>query len=71
MRRILLSALAALSLGGTLGGCYAHEVEYTDVYGHPYRHERWHEEDVWLREDGRWYTRRGDQWVIRGDVVIR
>jgi hypothetical protein len=73
MKRFLLSALAAMTLGGSLmmDGCYAHEGYYTDVYGRPYRHERWHDEDVWQREDGRWYGRRGEAWVVRGDVVIR
>jgi hypothetical protein len=49
MKRIILSALAALTLGGSLGGCYAHGTEYNDVYGRPYRHERWHDQDVWQR----------------------
>jgi hypothetical protein len=65
MRRILFSALAALSLAG----CFGHE-EYRDHDGHPYRHERWHNEDVYRHEDGRWYSRRGNDWVVRADVDI-
>ncbi len=82
MRRILLLVLAA----ATLDGCYVHEpdrreerreaehrreAEYRDREGRPYRHERWHDEDVYLREDGRWYSRRGNEWVFRPDVDIR
>ncbi len=75
MRRILLSALAALTLAGTLGGCYAHEPEYREhVYydrdGRAYRHARWHDEDVYRHEDGRWYVRRGDRWEMREAVII-
>jgi hypothetical protein len=86
MRRILLSTLAAVTLGGTLGGCYAHEDErgreyrvrdnrdrhvYIDRSGREYRHARWRDEDVWQREDGRWYTRRDNDWILRADVDIR
>jgi hypothetical protein len=69
MRRILLSTLAALTLGGSMVGCFAHE-EYRDHDGHAYRHERWHNEDVYRHEDGRWYSRRGNDWVVRADVDL-
>jgi hypothetical protein len=65
MRRLLLAALAALSLGG----CYVHE--YHGESGRPYRHERWHGEDVYRREDGRWYARRNNDWELRGEVDIK
>jgi hypothetical protein len=72
MRRILFSALAAL----TLAGCFAHDEyrdrEYRGADGRVYRHERWHGDDVYYRhEDGRWYSRRGNDWVIRADVDLR
>ncbi|HEY2030969.1 MAG TPA: hypothetical protein VGH20_17350 [Myxococcales bacterium] len=84
MRRILLSTLAAVTLGGTLGGCYAHDDSrdreyrhenrdrhvYIDRSGREYRHARWHDEDVWQREDGRWYTRNNNDWILRADVDI-
>jgi hypothetical protein len=65
MRRLMLAMLAALSLGG----CYVHE--YVGPDRRPYRHERWHGEDVYRREDGRWYVRRGNGWVVRPDVEKR
>ena len=84
MRRILLSTLAAFTLGGTLAGCYAHddyrdrEIRerherrvYVDRDGREYRHARWHDRDVWQREDGRWYTRDNNDWVLMADVDIR
>jgi len=64
MRRFLLAMFTALSLGG----CYVHE--YAGHDGHPYRHERWHGEDVYRREDGRWYARHNNEWVLRSEVVI-
>jgi hypothetical protein len=76
MRRILLSTLAALTLGGSMAGCFAHEDRgnhdhlYRDRDGREYRHERWHDEDVYRREDGRWYSRRNNDWVIRADVDL-
>jgi hypothetical protein len=70
MKRVLLSLFAALTLGGSIGGCYASHPEYTDVYGRPYRHEHYKDQDVWQREDGRWYARHNNDWVVRGDVVI-
>jgi hypothetical protein len=82
MRRLLLSTLAALTLGGSMVGCFGHE-EYRDrdgyrerdhVYrdrdGREYRRQRWHDEDVYQREDGRWYSRRNNDWVIRADVDL-
>ena len=74
MRRILVSVLVAL----TLGGCYVHgpdrreerrEAECRDREGRPCRHERWHDEDVYFR-DGRWDSRRGNEWVVRPEVDI-
>ena len=56
MRRSILCGLAA----AMLGGCWYNE----------HRHERWHDQDVWRREDGRWCSRRGDDWVLRADVDI-
>ena len=65
MRRTLLAALAVLSLSS----CYVHE--YSEESGRPYRHERWHGEDVYQREDGRWYARHHDDWVLRAEVNIK
>jgi hypothetical protein len=84
MRRIVLSTLAALTFAGSMVGCYGHDErrdrversreirqqEYRDREGRAYRHERWHDQDVYQREDGRWYSRRGDDWVIRADVDL-
>ena len=64
LRRILFSTLTMLSLSG----CLVHE--YRDTEGHPYRHERWHGEDVYRREDGHWYSRRGNEWVVRPEIEI-
>jgi hypothetical protein len=64
MRRRLIAVLTMLSLSG----CFVHE--YHDERGHPYRHARWHGEDVYRHEDGRWYSRRNRQWVLRSDIVI-
>jgi uncharacterized protein YceK len=64
MRRFLLSIMTVLSLSG----CFVHE--YRDDAGHPYRHSRWQGEDVYRREDGHWYARHDNQWVLRGDVHI-
>jgi len=44
---------------------------YIDRSGREYRHARWHDEDVWQREDGRWYSRRDNDWILRADVDIR
>lgn len=79
MRRILLSTLGAL----ILSGCFAHEPgyrdgrreeqareEYRDSHGQQYRHARWHDEDVYRREDGHWYSRRNNDWVMRAEVNI-
>jgi hypothetical protein len=78
MQRIVSSILMAL----TLGGCYVHEpdrrgerreerreAECRDREGRPCRHHRWRDEDVYFR-DGRWYSRRGNDWVVRPEVDI-
>jgi hypothetical protein len=65
MRRMLLAALTVLSLSS----CYVRE--YRDENQRAYRHERWHGEDVYRREDGRWYARHNNEWVLRGEVDIR
>jgi hypothetical protein len=82
MKKTLFATLAALTLGGTLAGCYAHEDYdhdrayhhhddlYRDREGRVYRHERWHDQDVWQREDGRWYARQNNDWILRADVDI-
>jgi hypothetical protein len=67
MRRSVLAAVvAALSLAG----CYVREPAYMGPDRHAYRHARWHGEHVYKREDGRWYARRHDEWVLRPEVVI-
>lgn len=75
MRRILLSVFTAL----TLSACFAHErdqrdarreAEYRDSRGQQYRHARWHDEDVYRHEDGHWYSRRNNEWVMRAEVNI-
>jgi len=83
MRRILLSVLTALALVSCYAhepdrrderraAEHEHhrEAEYRDREGRPYRHEHWQGEDVYRLEDGRWYSRRGDEWVIRPEVDI-
>ena len=80
MRRILLSVLTAL----TLSGCFVHDSdhregrrqaqsrhhEYRDGRGQPYRHARWHDEDVYRHEDGHWYSRRNNDWVMRAEINL-
>ncbi len=65
MRRVLLAMFAVLSLSS----CYAHE--YAGPDRQAYRHERWHGEDVYRREDGRWYARRNNEWVLEPGVEDR
>lgn len=81
MRRLLLGFCALASLAAS--GCFYRErvpydreddgyyVRYRDPYGRYYRHARWRDEDVWRREDGHWYARRGPEWILRADVDIR
>ena len=57
--RILVTATLALSLLAT--ACFP--PEFRDAHGNPYRHEKWHDEHVYLREDGRWHARRHGDWV--------
>jgi hypothetical protein len=68
MRRILLCGFTVLSLAGCFTPAYT---EYRDPYGRPYRHEYYRNEDVYRLDDGRWYVRRHNDWVLRGDIVIR
>jgi len=72
LSRFLFAMMAVLTLAGsfTQVACYAEEV-YRDPYGHPYRHERWHDEHVYQHEDGRWYAHRGNDWVVVEGVDIR
>jgi len=71
LSRSILSMLAVLTLATCFSqtACYAEE--YRDGHGHPYRHERWHGEHVYQREDGRWYAHRDNNWVIVEGVDIR
>jgi len=64
MQRFALTLFTVLTLS-----CYAHE--YVGPDHRPYRHERWHGEDVYQHEDGRWYVRREHEWVVRPEVVIK
>lgn len=68
LTRLLLSALTILTLAGSfsLTGCYLEE--YQDDHGRAYRRERWHNERVYQREDGRWHARRNGVWVIVPEV---
>ncbi len=81
-RSVLAMVVTALSLGG----CYvrgheyrehesreheSREHEYLGSDHHRYRHEHWHGEDVYRREDGRWYVRRNNVWVVRPEIVIQ
>jgi hypothetical protein len=58
--RWIALGLAGMTMLGVVG-CYRHE--YNDRYGHPYHHRRWHNEEVYQREDGRWYAHRNNDWV--------
>jgi hypothetical protein len=64
LNRTILSMLALLTLVGSVSvaGCYAEE--YRDGNGRAYRHARWHDEHVYQHEDGRWYARRNNGWVV-------
>lgn len=83
MKRLLIGALSA----SVLAGCYAQretrreqraearrearEQWELNHEGQPYRRERWRDQDVWRRDDGRWYTRRNNDWVVVEGVEIR
>lgn len=64
--RLVLASLAALTLAGSMTGCFPEE--YRDSHGRAYRHERWHGEHVYLHEDGRWRARRNGEWVVVEDA---
>jgi hypothetical protein len=64
--RRVIHTLAAIMLGSSMTACWVH---HDDRRG--YRHERWHNEDVYRHEDGRWYANRGGNWVVVEDVDIR
>lgn len=68
MSRHAWMLVAALTLSGISGGCLVrespHEGEFHDHGGQPYRHARWHDEDVYKHEDGRWYAHRNGSWVV-------
>jgi hypothetical protein len=59
--RVIAMALAAISTIGAVG-CAVEE--YRDRGGHPYHHRHWRNEEVYQREDGRWYARRHNDWVV-------
>ena len=85
MRRILFSAFTALMLSGCFaheadnrdrqreGGARdsQRQNDYRDNQGNPYRHERWQNEDVYRREDGHWYSRRNNDWIMRAEINIQ
>jgi hypothetical protein len=64
--RLVFASLAALLLAGSMTGCFPEE--YRDNRGRAYRHERWHGEHVYLREDGHWHARRNGEWVVVEDA---
>jgi len=69
--RLLFSLLAAVALSGSVTGCYVHDRGHAhDRYGRAYRHARWHGEDVYQREDGRWYAYHGGEWVLVPEAEI-
>jgi hypothetical protein len=71
MKNRLLSAVIAVCSAMPLigAGCAAEVVAYRDPYGHPYAHRNWRGEEVYQREDGRWYARRSNNWiVVEGDI---
>ena len=70
LSRILHLAVMAATLAGSLSMTACFPPEYRDPYGHPYRHARWHDEHVYLREDGRWHARRNGAWVPVEGVEI-
>jgi hypothetical protein len=84
MRRILLSVLMALTLSGCVAHDHEYDhrdsrreaesrqqAEYRDDHGQSYRHARWHDEDVYRREDGHWYSRRNNDWVLRAEIDLQ
>jgi len=69
--RWMLAGLSALTLGGTVSGCFVHGEDWEYDHDHRrYRRERWRDEDVYRREDGRWYARRHGGWVVVEGVTI-
>jgi hypothetical protein len=80
MKKIIYSVLTALLLSGCLAPGYGERrgesreqqrEEYRDRYGNQYRHERWHDEDVYRHEDGRWYSRRNNDWILRAEINLQ
>ncbi len=82
MRRSVLAMVTMVVTASLLGGCYVrgheyrehereHEHEYLGSDHRPYRHEHWHGEEVYRREDGRWYVRHDEVWVVRPEIVIQ
>ena len=57
--RWIALGLAGMTMLGV--GCAVHE--YRDDRGRAYHHRRWHNEELYQHEDGRWYARRHDNWV--------
>ncbi len=70
LSRLVLGALALLTLAGSLAltGCWV-EVQ-RDPQGREYRHRRWQGEHVYQREDGRWHARRHGLWVVVEGVTV-
>lgn len=70
MRRLLLAVLAASTLAGPMTGCfYSHADDWAYDRDHrAYRHRHWRDEEVYRREDGRWYARRRGAWIVVEDV---
>ena len=66
--RFLVSAMFVLTLASGLSMTACFPQEYHDVHGNRYRHERWHEQHVYQHEDGRWYARSNNSWVVVADV---
>lgn len=63
LSRVVLAAMAVLTLLGSFSLAACFPDEYRNARGEPYRHARWNNEHVYQREDGHWYAHRDSGWV--------
>ena len=57
----ILTLAAPLVISGS--GCAA-SLEFRDRHGRAYAHRHYRDQEVYQHEDGRWYARRNNAWVV-------
>lgn len=73
MKRFALAAIAALTLGTTLGASSAGAQYYGNEYGGPRRFDRGYDDDRPRRreyDEDRYERRRGDEYGRRGSICV-